>query len=629
MKKSSVKLSVGAAALLIALGIAIAANVLASQLHFRVDFTKDKLYTLSDGTKKLLTSLDRDVTLKFYFSRSLQGMPEQLKQFAQRIQDLLSEYARVSGGKVALEVIDPKPDSDEEERAQREGLQGQNIDPFGQSQFYLGLSMKSGAKESSIPMFSPQGEERLEYDITKRLLEVTEAKKPHIGLMASLPVSGAPTMNPFGGQQGGQEPWTFYTELQGQYDIEDVAPSVTEVPTNIDTLVVIHPKQASDDLLFALDQFVMRGGHLIAFVDPLCISDQSSQMGGMMGMGGGQNVSDLNRLTKPWGIEMDTASVVSDGQAATRIRGMGGRPQRSTSWLSLRGVNMNKNEISVGALGSVMLPFAGAFKGKPVDGLKMDVLMQSSPGATTMSSMEAQMGGESPMAVATEKSDKPLALAIRLTGKFKTAFPDGKPQAEGAASNATKTVALKESTKNGAVVLVGDCDMLNDNFAVEKVNFFGQQAVQLMNDNIPLVNNLVEQNSGSEILIGLRSRGSFRRPFDKVIALEDSASQQWRDEEQKLNTKMQDLQMKLSELQRTKNKEQQLVLSPEQRREIEKFRAQQTDTKRQLKDVRKSLRQDIEKLGLKLKILNIAAVPLSVAIFGIVFAAVRRKKALT
>ena len=447
--------------------------------------------------------------------------------------------------------------------------------------------------------------------------------------MSGLPVAGAPTMNPFGGQQGGQEPWTFYTELQSQYDIEDIPPSSTEISTNIDTLVLIHPKQLSDEMFFALDQFVLRGGHLIAFVDPLCISDQSQQMGGMMGMGGGQNASDLNKLTKPWGIEMDTASVVSDGQAATRIRGMGGRPTRSTSWLSLREVNMNKSEISVGGLASVMLPFAGSFKGKPADGLKMDVLMQSSPGATMMSSMEAQMGGDSAMNVAAEKSDKPLALAIRLTGKFKTAFPDGKPKAEGTATNAPSAAILKESVKPGAVVLIGDCDMLNENFAVEKVNFFGQSAVQLMNDNIPLVNNLVEQNSGSEILIGLRSRGSFRRPFDKVIALEEQASQKWRDEEQKLNDTLQKLQGELSELQRTKNKEQQLVLSPEQRRKIEEFRTKQADTKRQLKEVRKNLRQDIETLGLKLKILNIAVVPVRVSVFGIMLAAARRKKALT
>ena len=632
MKKSSLKLTTGAAGLAVAFGIALAANFLATQTHLRLDFTHDKLYTLSDGTKKLLAGLDRDVTMKFYFSRSLEAMPEQLKQFAQRIQDLLKEYERVGGGHLTLEVMDPKPDTDDEERAQREGLQAQNIDPFGQSQFFLGLSMKSGAKESVIPLFTPNEEERLEYDITKRVLEITASKKPKVGLMSSLPVAGAPTMNPFGGG-GGQEPWTFYTELQGQYEIEDVPPGQPDIPPDIGTLLVIHPKQLSDGALFALDQFVLRGGRLIAFVDPKCIVDPAAQQGGMMGMGGGgPDFSDLNKLTKAWGIEMETDKVVADGAAATRIRGMGGRPQRNTSWLSLRGANMTKGEIAVGSLNSVMLPFAGAFKGKPVDGLKMDVLIQSAPGATMISSMEATMGAEIPLGgTAAEKSDKALPMAIRLTGKFKTAFPEGKPKADGEppAGAMTNSAALKESAKNGAVVLVGDCDLLSDNFAVEKANFFGQQAVQLMNDNIPLINNLVEQNSGSEILIGLRSRGSFRRPFDKVIALEDKATQQWRDEEQKLNTKMQDLQMKLGDLQRTKNKDQQLVISPEQRREIEKFREQQTDTKRQLREVRKNLRQDIEALGLKLKILNIAAMPALVAVFGIVFAAARRKKALT
>lgn len=625
MKKASAKMTAGAAGLAIVFAIVVAANILAARVPLRADLTRDKLYTLSGGTKKLLGGLDRDVTLRFYFSRSMQGVPEQIKQFAQRVQDLLREYDRIGGGRVTLEILDPKPDSDEEERAQREGLQPQTLDPFGQLQFFLGLSLQCGAKESVIPLFVPSEEDRLEYDITKRLLEVTEAKKPKIGVMSPLQLAGGMSMNPFGGPRGGSEPWAFYSELQGQFDVEEVPSSTAEIPTNLNALVLVHPKQLPDETLFALDQFVLRGGRLVAFVDPKCIVDPAAQQGGMMGMGGGgPDFSDLNRLTKAWGLEMDTGSVVSDGQAATRIRGMGGRPQRSTSWLSLRPENMNRDEIAVSSLGALMMPFAGAFKGKPAEGLKLDALIKTAPGATTVSSFEATMGADMGMNVAAETNDQPLVLAARLTGKFKSAFPEGKP-------GDTNAAALKESAKDGAVVLVGDVDLLNDNFCVEKINFFGQQAVQIRDDNaaIALVVNLVEQNSGSDVLIGLRSRGSFRRPFDRVIAIEDSAAQEWRAKEKELNDKLQDLQMKLGELQRTKNKEQQLVLSPEQHREIEKFRTQQSDIKRELKAVRKNLRQDIESLGMKLKILNIAAVPLGVAVFGVVFATARRKKALT
>lgn len=630
MKTSSLKMTAGAAGLAILFAIIVTANVLSSRLHLRADFTKDKLFTLSDGTKKLLGNLDREVTLKFFFSRSLEAVPVQLKQYAQRIQDLLREYERLGHGKITLEVLDPKPDSDEEEQAQRSGVQGQPIDQFGNVEIFLGLEIQSGAKETAIPFFTPQQEEKLEYDITRRILEVTEAKKPKIGLLSSLPVMGGPPQNPFGGPQGGSEPWAFIGELQNQYEFEQVEPSLTEVSTNIDTLIVIHPKMLGDAALFALDQFVLRGGHLIAFLDPKCIVDPAAQQGGMMGMGGGgPDFSDLNKLTKAWGIEMDTGKVVADGQAATRIRGMMGKPQRNTSWLSLRNLNMAKSEIAVGTLDSVMLPFAGGFTGKPAEGLKMDTLIQSSPGASLVSAMEATMGGDMTLGVASEKSDKPIPLAIRLTGKFKSAFPDGKPKGEPGAGAETNAVALKESAKPGAVILVGDVDMLNDNFAIQKINFLGQQAVQLANDNIIVMNNLVEQNSGSDILIGLRSRGSFRRPFDKVIALEDKAAEQWRAKEQELNQKLQDLQMKLSELQRSKNKDQQLVISPEQRKEIENFKVQQVAMKKQLKEVRKNLRQDIDALGLKLKVMNIACVPVLVAAFGIVFAAARRKKALS
>lgn len=626
MKKTTSKLTAGAAGLLLVAGIAVAVNLIAARTPVRADLTREKLYTLSDGTRKLLGGLDRDVTLKFYFSRSQPGTPSYLKQYAQRIQDLLREYERLGGSHVTLELLDPKPDSDEEEWAQRSGLQAQALDPYGLAQVYLGLHLQSGAREQAVPFFAPQEEERLEYTITRAILDITEAKKPKVGLLSTLPVMGAPPMmNPFGPRQGGEEPWAFVGELRNQFEIESLSQTIAEIPTNIDTLVVLHPKGLSDDTLFALDQFVLRGGRLIAFVDPQCVSDQSQQQGMMMGMPPGPGSSDLNRLTKAWGIEMDPAMVVSDGTAATMIRGMGGRPQRSTSWLSLRGANMDRSQLAVGTLDFVMLPFAGAFKGKPADGLKMDTLIKSSESAAEMPGMEATMGNDSPFGPKVTPAGAALPMAIRLTGTFKTAFPEGKPRGEGEPV-VTNVVALKEGTKPGVVVLVGDVDLLADPFAVRRIDLgmMGYQAYELANDNIVLLNNLIEQNSGSDILIGLRSRGTSRRPFDRVVAMEEAAAQQWRAEEERLQEQLNDVRTKLSELQRTKNKEQQLVLSPEQRREIDKFREQQVEVSKRLKEVRKNLRQDIESLGLKLKILNIAAVPFAVALFGLLLGGIRR-----
>lgn len=604
---------------LIFLAILIAANALLSQARLRKDLTHERLYTLSGGTQKLLGDLRHDVTLKFYYSKSVRGLPATLKQYADRILDLLREYEADSGGKIHIEVLDPQPDSDEEEWAQRYGVQPQNLGAMGiMDQLYLGVVAVSGAKDAVIPFFSPSQEPQLEYLITRMITEVTAASKPKIGVLSTLPVMGMGGMS-FMQQQGGSEPWVFIEELKSQYEVVQLNPGDRAIADDISTVVVIHPKKSGEENRYALDQFLLRGGHLVIFEDPACVANSeimpSQDMGGMM-----DNSSDLNELTAGWGVEMVKNKVVADLASATQVRFQDGRAQRNPTWLSLRPANMSSNEIVTSPLEFVLMPFAGGLVTRPVEGVTVTPLISASKDAGFLDSFTATLGSADNSRI--ESATNPVLLAVRLTGKFKTAFPNGlkaDPEAPGPAP-----AHFSESAKEGAVIIVSDVDLLYDRFAVER---FGRMMYQLSNDNISLGLNAVEQMSGNPALISLRSRGSYERPFSRVIAMESTAQKKWREEELKLQDKLQATQTRLNELERTKDKEQRFVLSPEQQKEIARFRTETFETKKQLKEVRKNLRSDIEALGVKLKAANIAAMPVAVAVFGIVFGLVRRRRA--
>jgi ABC-type uncharacterized transport system involved in gliding motility auxiliary subunit len=616
MKNLKMKTLGGAAGVLLLLGILIALNAVLGPVRLRKDVTQDKLYTLSGGTKTLLGDLDRDVTLKFYFSKSNDRLPIPLKNFASRVRDLLAEYESRSGGHLYVEEFDPKPDSDEEEWAQRYGLQGQALDMFGAGgDLYFGIVAVSGNREAAIPMLTPDTEPRLEYMLTRMISEVSRDKAAKIGLMSALEVQGGYSGNPYmgGGQQQG---WAVISEIERQADVQNLGMDVESIPDDIDTLLVIHPAGISDQALYAIDQFVLRGGRLLAFVDPMCITAQQNANPQMMQMGmpPPQTESDLDQLIQAWGLKMQTGQLAADESAATLLNAGGGRAQRNPAWLSLRGPHINHDEVATSSLNDLMLPFAASFQGEPVEGLTETVLLHTEDDGFSVSTAEAQSGS-----IKIPALKQQLALAVRLQGSFKSAFPNGRPVDE-AATNETASVeqGLTESAKPGTVILVGDVDMLADSFAMQTMNFFGQQIHQPRNDNLSFAINLTEQLSGSEALIGLRSRGSFDRPFDRVLDLEKQAQMKWQTKEQQLNDKLQQTQSRLSALQQTKDDGQQMILTPEQQAEIKQFREQVFQTQQELKEVRKNLRSDIERLGAQLKVINIAGVALLVALFGIV-----------
>ena len=613
----------GALGLVLLVAVIGAAELILSSLPFRADLTAEKLYTLSKGSKAVLGKLEEDVTLKFYFSSSSADMPMGLKTYAGQVQDLLKEYERAGKGHVILEAYDPKPDSDAEEWAQRYGVEPQNANPFGQP-VYFGLVAVCGDREETLPRFSPRTESTLEYDVTRCITRVAWPERPVIGVMTSLQGVLGEEQNPMMMMQQRQRPnpgWAAFSELKKDYDVRAVATDADKIDDDIKTLVVLHAKDRSEKTLFAIDQFVIKGGRLIACVDPFSIMDLISnrqQQNPMMMQMGGNGPSTLGKLFDAWGVTFDTGKVVADGAAATRLGGNNGQAELNPAFLSLGKDNMDKKSLLVAQLTQVMFPFAGSLSFGKTDGLEFEPLIVSSKdNACLADAMGLQFGG--PIRVNPDNVQR--TMAARLSGTFKTAFPKGPDYKEGSTNAVPKVVA----SGKGTVLLFADSDFLADQFCVQTINtIFGVMA-QPMNDNLALFSNVIEQFAGREELIGVRSRGPSNRPFAKVDALEAKALAKWQRKQSELEAALQETQQRLSALQKQKSGNDRLLLSKEQQDEILQFRKTQADTRRQLKNVRKELTADIDSLGLTLKVVNIMLVPALVIAFGI-FHGLRRRR---
>jgi ABC-type uncharacterized transport system involved in gliding motility auxiliary subunit len=620
--------TVGVVAMVIVL---LAFYVISSAFKQRIDLTAEKAYTLSPGTRQILGKLDKRVTIRFYCTQGENAMPVQLKTYASRVEDLLGEYKQAAHGKIAIEKYDPIPDSDAEDSARLNGVEGQPTSAFGGDKVYLGLVVSVLNEKVAIPWLAPDRERLLEYDLSRAIARVVNPTPPVLGIMSPLPVFGAPA-NPMmmRRNQRGAEPWVFVSELKKDFTVRDVPMSTTRIDDDIKVLIIIHPRDISDAAQYAIDQFILRGGRVLAMVDPHAYFDQKQdQMAQVMGQSSGQ--SSLDKLFKAWGIEMDINKVAADLEFGIRNRG-GMMP----AVLGINRKGINEDDIVTSQIDNVVMPFAGVFTGKPVDGLKETVLLRTTSNSQLVEAMLASMGGEQ-IVKDFKPSNNNYALAIRLAGKFKTAFPDGKPQekkddkskdaqdADKKADDSGKQ--LKESTGEGIVILVGDSDLINDQVCVQVQDVLGYKVVNMPNGNLNFVQSLIEQLSGDSNLITLRSRASMNRPFTRVRNMEAAAEQKYQARIKELEGSLADTQRKLQELQSNKQDAQQrFILSPEQQKEVEKFRATEASAKKDLKELRKNLRKDTDSLEFRTKVINIAAMPVLVAITGVVLAVLKRKK---
>jgi len=610
--------TVGVVALLI---IVLAINVIASAAKQRIDLTEEKAYTLSPGTKAILNKLDSKVTIRFYCSQG-DEMPVYFKTYARRVEDLLAEYKQAGKGKIVIEKYNPTPDSDAEDSARLNGVDGQMIQ--NGERIYLGLVVSLLDEKAALPFLAPDRERLLEYDLSRAIARVVTPTKPVVGVMSAFPVFGQPS-NPMMARMGqqGQQPWVFLTELKNDFDVKEVDLKAETIPDDIKVLVVAHPRDITDATEYAIDQFVLRGGKLIAFIDPMAYFDQQNNQFAQFGGGGGK--SSLDKLLKAWGVEMESGKVAADRILAARNQQGGIMP----AVLLMNQKGMNTNDIVTSELNSLVLPFPGAFTGTPASGLKETVLLKTTTDSQLVDGLMASMSGDQ-ITKEFKSSGKEYAVAIRLTGKFKTAFPDGKPAAGEKDAAEPKPAAdgasLKESTGENAVVLVADADMLQDQVSVEVQNFFGQRILRPLNDNLNFLQSLVEQLSGDSNLINLRSRASMNRPFTLINEMRARADENYRGKIKEMEESLAEAQRKLNELQQSKQSGQKFILSPEQQAEIEKFRKKEAEVKIALKEERKKLKKETDALEFKTKVINIAAMPMAVAVAGLALAMVKRKR---
>ena len=541
----------------------------------------------------------------------------------------------MAGGKLKIEKYDPQADSDAEDSARLDGIESQQLP--GVDRFYLGLAVKCADELQSISFLAPNRERLLEYDLDRAIVRAENPEKATIGLMTPLPVFGMPS-NPMMAQMGqqGSQPWALITELKNDFNVKRVAMDAEKIDDDIKLLVVIAPKDISDKAQFAIDQFIMRGGKLVAFLDAQCLADNRQQNQMMANMGGGG--SSLDRLLKAWGLQFDTGKVVADLKYKMQLRGRNGEPQEAPAWLGLTSDAINKDDVATSQIDNIWLPLCGAFTGTPVAGLKETVLLSSSKDSQLVDAMLANFSGENIM-----KEFKPsgvnYALAIRLSGKFKTAFPDGAPQEKKDEKSDTEKKDekkpdekkagdwLKETKGDNTVVLFGDADLLYDPFTIRRIDSpFG--ALQMaMNANLNLAQNIIEQMTGDNNLIAVRSRATLNRPFTRVKEMEAAANEKFQSEIKRLEDSAAQAQQKINEMQaQKKDKDQRFILSPEQRVELEKLRKEEADTRKRLRQVQKDLKKEVVSLQTRLKWINILAVPLAVTATGIVIAIVNRRK---
>lgn len=608
----------------------------------RFDLTDQRLYTLSDGTKAVLAKIDEPVTLKLFYSKELGDQVPSFGVYAQRVRELLQEYAADAHGKIDLQILDPQPYSEVEDQATAAGLQGVPLDEGGE-QVYFGLAGSNSTDDKqTVPFFQPDRERFLEYDLTKLIQQLAFPKKKMIGLVSGLALDGDPMARMQGQPTQSQ---VVLDQLRQGYDLRDISTSFDKVPDDIDLLMIVQPQKLSPKTEYAIDQFVMKGGHALVFVDPN--SEFAQAHPSMLSPpGSGPSAASFDRMLKAWGVELVPGKVVGDRLAARKVNaGSGTRVQAAEylAWLNLKGDAINHDDPVTGQLGQLNFATAGALQPVPGAKTKFEWLVRSSAQSELIDSAKVQGLPDVLGLLADFKpTGERYTLAARITGPAETAFPDGKPVDEKPAdpkADPTKPAdaakpqfaadpnEIKTAKEPINVIVIADSDLLDDRFWVQVQDFFGQRAATPTANNGDLVQNAVDSLAGTGDLIGLRSRGSAVRPFTVVDQLQRQAEDSYRAKEKELQDKLRETQTKLSELRTSKGADgKDAPLTAEQQQSINDLSATIIQTRTQLRQVQLALRQDIDRLKGLLVGLDVALVPLAVAFLALVIGLVRAQR---
>ncbi len=609
----------------------VSTNLLAKRfLPERLDLTADGLYTLSRGTRQTLAGIDEPITLRFYYSSRLGETVPSYGVYARRVRELLDQYVAAAHGKLRLEVFDPQPFSDVEDRAVAFGLHGVPLNTQGE-QVYFGLAGTNSTDDQQvIAFFSPAREPFLEYDLTRLIHTLAFPKRTVVGLISSLPLAG----NTFAALHGGKsQPMAILEQLRQLDDVETLPDAIDAVPTGTDVLMIVQPHNLPAKTLFAIDQFVLRGGKAIVFVDPY--SELAARGNGASGATSG----DLAPLLKAWGVRLVPGMVAADRRYAQRVMVPAGADGVAhaldyVGWLNLRGAALNRDDVITAALHQVTMASAGILE--PLKGAttKFEKLITTS--ADSMKLPDAKVAGLPDVAgllTHFKADDTPLVLAAHITGPAETAFPDGPPKDNKDKEKPAKPGepvpprdVVRKSVTPINVVVVADTDMLDDRFWERSETFLGRPVVVPLADNADFVANAIEVLAGGNDLVGLRSRGSSARPFEVVQRIQRAADERYAAEQQALERKLKQTQAELHDLTAGEPADAKSALAPEQARAVAQFRADMLATRSKLRAVQTALRQDIERLKAILEFVDIALVPILVAAAALVLGALRLRR---
>lgn len=611
---------------LIALAVLFLAVVMLSNVGLRgvrLDLTQNKLYTLSKGTQQVLRDLKEPVNLYFYFSRDAAAKQSPLLMpYAARVREFLEEVSARAGGKIHLQVIDPQPFSDDEDRAAEFGLQ--SLHPGGDA-LYFGLAgTNSTDGRSAIPTFTADREEFLEYDVAKLVQELGTPKKPVIGLLSSIGVQGQ--FNPQTGQMG--EPWPIYTQLQQLFAVRNLTADLDHIDKDVDVLMLIHPKQLPPKTLYAIDQFVMRGGRMLLLVDPNAGADLTGQdprnpLAGAMA----DHSSDLQPLLATWGIDYDATKVIGDLGRGLEVRSnSSAAPVRHIGILGLRHGDMDAKDVVTASLESINLATVGSLAAHPGAKTTFEPLLLSSENAEPLPAQRFNaLIDPAVLRDGFKSTGERYTVAARITGPVDSAYPNG-PPGDQKPPPGPPVAHLAKSTTPANIVVIADTDLLMDYLWVQTRELLGQRIAQAFANNGDLIANILDNLSGSSALISVRGRASFSRPFERIEALKHQADDRLRAKALELQSELQQTESKLTELQGKRNDQSSLMLSPEQEAELKRFTAEKARVRKELRETERGLDVDINRLGSRLKVINIAIAPLLVAVAGVVILSLRRRR---
>ncbi len=605
--------------IVLAAALAVALITISNNLFtgVRLDLTDSRLFTLSRGSINIITSLEEPVNLDFYLSRKTMADFPQLVNYANRVRDLLEEYAAKSEGNIRLSVIEPEPFSEEEDQAVASGLNGIAVNAAGDRAYFGLVGVNSTDDEATIPFFQASRENALEYDITKLIYNLANPEKRVIGVLSALPLFGDPA-------RGIQERWAIINVMEEFFEVRNLGSNTSEIDEDVDVLMVVHPKNFSEQALFAIDQFLLRGGHAMLFVDPLAEGDNAEPDPANPYVMPDLS-SNLNVILEGWGVTVDASKIAADIELAMRVQTQGARGPQETNylpWLQLGEQNLNRDDFSTSELNQVHLGTAGIIEREDDAAVALTPLLETTTESMKMERDMIFFQRDPNVMLANFKAENTaLVLAARLSGAVPSAYPDGLPGADEEQDTATE-----ESVKEGRidVVLVGDTDILADHFWIRMQNFFGVQIPQSIANNGDFVINTLDNLAGNTDLISLRSRGEFSRPFTVVEQIRRDAEARFRTQEQALQARLGETEQKIAQLQQ-EGGEGALLLSQEQAAEIEKFRLEQIKTRKELRAVQHELQKNIERLGAQLKFINIGLIPLIIGLLALV-AGLRRAR---